>query len=149
MIAKIVPFLAILFAALTFVGPAAHLFSLPNKIGMNQADYFTAQDAYKRWDLLGWTYLGSLGFMLALAIMRRGEGASFWLAAAGFVFTVLSLVIFFIWVMPGNTATQNWTTAPENWQALRTRWEYGHAGSAAATFLALCAVAAGETLARP
>ncbi|HYD86190.1 MAG TPA: hypothetical protein VEA80_01830 [Vitreimonas sp.] len=149
MAVKLVTFFAILFAALTFVGPAAHLFSLSNKIGMNQSDYYVAQAVYRRWDLLGWSYLGSLAFTLALAIMLRGGGAAFWLASAGFALTALSLVIFFIWVMPGNSATQNWTVAPENWRTLRTNWEYGHAGSAVATFLALCAVAAASALGRP
>jgi hypothetical protein len=149
MIVKIVHLLAILFTALTFAPAAAHAFSLMNKIGMNQADYFTAQDAYRRWDLFGWSYLGALVFPLALAWMLRGSGVTFWLAAFGFVGIVAALTVFFIWVLPGNQATQNWTVAPENWQALRTRWEYGHAANAAIIFLSLCALTAAATVARP
>ncbi len=146
---KLVHFLAIIFTALTFAPAAAHLYALANKIGLDQADYYTTQLAYRRWDMFGWAYLGSLGFTLALAVMRRGEGVAFWLSAAAFAGIVLSLVIFFVWVFPGNQATQNWTVAPENWQTLRTRWEYGHAGSAGALFVSLCAVAAAATWARP
>jgi hypothetical protein len=149
MTVKVVHFLALVFTTLIFAPAAAHLFALMNKIGMNQQDYFAAQMAYRRWDLFGWPYLGALVFTLWLAILLRGQGAPFWLSAAAFGLTALSLAIFFVWVLPGNQATRNWTMAPENWEALRTRWEYGHAGSAVANFLAFCAVAAAATLARP
>lgn len=142
-------FLAIVFLALIFAPAAAHAFALMNKIGMSQQDYYTAQLAYRRWDLFGWTYLGALIFTLWLALASRGGApAVFWLSAAALVLTVLSLVIFFIWVFPGNAATKNWTVAPENWEALRFRWEWGHFGSALANFLALCAAAAAATIAR-
>jgi hypothetical protein len=146
---KLVHFLAIVFVALTFAPSAAHAFSLMNKIGMNQGDYFTAQDAYRRWDLFGWSYLGALVFPLALAWMLRGGGLNFWLAALSFVAIVAALVVFFIWILPGNQATQNWTVAPDNWQALRTRWEYGHATNAVIIFASLCALSAAATVARP
>jgi hypothetical protein len=145
----LVYFLAIVFLALIFAPAAAHLFALRNKIGMNQPDYYIAQRAYRRWDIFGWPYLGALVFTAWLAIALRGEGAEFWLSAAALFLTALSLVIFFIWVFPGNRATRNWTVAPENWDSLRRRWEYGHAGSAGANFLALCLVTAAATLAGP
>jgi len=81
--------------------------------------------------------------------MLRGQGASFWLAAFSFVCIVAALIVFFIWVFPGNQATQNWTVAPDNWQALRTRWEYGHAANSLIIFASLCAVSAAATVARP
>lgn len=41
---------------------------------------------------------------------------------------------------PANRATQNWTTLPENWMALRAQWEYSHAASAVLNLAALVAV---------
>lgn len=146
---KLVHFLAILFTVLTFAPTAAHLFSLANKMGMSQADYFTAQLAYRRWDIFGWAYLGALAATLTLAVMLRGGGGAFWLIGAAFLFVALALAIFVIWVLPGNRATENWIIAPANWETLRRNWEYGHAASAAANFLALCMTAAAATLARP
>ena len=52
---------------------------------------------------------------------------------------ILSLVVFFIWVFPGNQATANWTEMPDNWEALRRQWEYGHAANAVIVFAALLA----------
>ncbi len=54
-----------------------------------------------------------------------------------------TLALFFVWTYPANQATGNWTSAPENWEQLRTQWEYSHAANAALTFVALlCAVGA-------
>jgi hypothetical protein len=142
-------FLAIVFLALIFAPAAAHAFALMNKINMDQQDYYTAQLAYRRWDMFGWPYLGALIFSCWLAVaLRDGAPAAFWLSAAAFVLTALSLVIFFVWVLPGNVATKNWTIAPANWEALRLRWEWGHFGSALANFLALCSAAAAATVGR-
>ena len=37
------------------------------------------------------------------------------------------LVAFWGFIFPVNQATQNWTMLPDNWQALRSQWEYAHA----------------------
>ncbi len=39
-----------------------------------------------------------------------------------------------------NAATENWTVMPENWEALRMQWEYGHAVNAVLTFVAFVCV---------
>ena len=52
----------------------------------------------------------------------------------------LSLAVFFAWTFPANLATENWTRMPEDWEALRRRWEYSHAANAGLLFLALCSV---------
>jgi len=55
----------------------------------------------------------------------------------------VTLAVFFAWTYPANQATGNWTSAPENWEQLRTDWEYSHAANAMITFLALlCSVGA-------
>ena len=40
-------------------------------------------------------------------------------------------------MFPANQATANWTQTPENWEALRRQWEYGHAVTALLVFVAL------------
>jgi hypothetical protein len=48
------------------------------------------------------------------------------------------LAVFFAWTYPANQATRNWTVITEDWQGLRTQWEWSHAASAVLTFTALC-----------
>lgn len=133
-------FLAIILTALALVPFGAHIFALPNKIDMAQDAYFTAQSVYNGWALFGIVLFGALAANIVVAVMSRGRGAPFALAALASLCIAATLVIFFLWTYPANQATSNWTVVPENWQALRTQWEYSHAVNAVVTFIALCAV---------
>jgi uncharacterized membrane protein len=137
---RVVQFLAIVLTALALVPAGAHLFELPNKIGLDQEPYFIVQSIYRGWALFGIVLFGALAANLVHAIMVRGQRAPFWLALLAFLLVAATLVIFFTWTWPANQATSNWTAVPENWRALRTQWEYAHAVNAVLTFLALCAV---------
>jgi hypothetical protein len=133
-------FLAIVLTALALVPAGAHLFELPNKIGLGQEEYFVVQSIYRGWALFGIALFGALAANLALAIVVRRQRAPFWLALVAFLLVAATLAIFFIWTYPANEATGNWTVVPSDWQELRTTWEYAHATNAILTFLALCAV---------
>lgn len=66
-------FLALFFAAMA-LGPAlAHLFALPNKVELPEAQYFVAQSVYRGWALLGIVVFGALLSTLALSIVLRDE----------------------------------------------------------------------------
>ena len=136
---RVVHFVAIVLAALALVPAGAHLFALPNKITMGQGQYFTAQSVYNGWALLGLVLIGALLTHGTLAVLVRGEATPFAFALAAVICFALTLVIFFVWVFPANQATQKWTTVPNDWRALRVRWEYGHAVNAFIGFAVLCA----------
>jgi hypothetical protein len=141
-------FLAIVLTALALVPAGAHLFELPNKIGLAQEPYFIVQSIYRGWALFGIVLFGALAANLWLTIVLRRQGAPFWLALAGFLLVALTLAVFFTWTYPANQATANWTVAPESWQTLRTQWEYAHATNAVLTFMALCSVTLAALTAR-
>lgn len=145
---RVVHFLAIILTALALVPVGAHLFELPRKIVLDEAAYFTVQGIYTGWALFGIVLFGALAAILATAIMLRRQPAPFRLALVAFVLVAATLVIFFVWVYPTNQATSNWTSIPENWQALRLDWEYGHAVNAVLTFLALCCITLSALLTR-
>lgn len=137
---RVVQFLALVLTALALIPAGAHLFALPNKIGLAQEQYFIAQNIYRGWALFGAVLLGSLIANLLLAVMLRGRAAPFVFAVVAFLCMAATLAVFFIWIYPANQATDNWTTIPENWAQLRLQWEYSHAGNALVTFVAFCAV---------
>ena len=136
---RAVHFVAIVLAALALVPAGAHLFALPNKIGMGQGQYFTAQSIYSGWAFLGVILVGALISNGALAMLVRDEMAPFRFALAATSCFTLSLIVFFVWVFPANQATSERTAVPNDWRVLRVRWEYGHAVSAFLCFAALCA----------
>ena len=138
---RLLRFLAVLLTALAFVPAGAHLFELPNKIGLPRDAYFVAQGLYRGWALFGLVWFGALAANLGLAVaLRRRRARAARLALAAGLLVVLSLGVFFVWTYPANLATENWTRAPADWEALRLQWEYSHAANAGLTFLALCLV---------
>jgi|SRR5512134_675084 hypothetical protein len=137
---KAMQFLAVILTALALVPAGAHLFALPNKIGLPQEQYFTVQGIYYGWALLGVILIGALLADLGLAVRQRDQRVPFRLALLAAVLMAASLLAFFTWTYPANQATENWTVAPETWQVLRRQWEFGHATSAGLQFLALCSI---------
>ena len=137
---KIAYFFALLLTALTLVPSGAHLFELPNKIGLSQEQYFVVQNIYRGWALFGFVLMGALLANLILAVMLRLRRRPFWLPLVTFLCIAGTLVIFFIWTFPANQATNNWTVVPANWAELRAQWEYSHAASAVLNFFALAAI---------
>jgi hypothetical protein len=134
---KLVLFLAVILTAVCLIPAGAHLFELPNKIGLAQDQYFIVQSIYRGWALFGAVLFPAIGAILALTIMLRRQRAAFRYALAAFV---CMAAIFFIWTYPANVATNNWTAVPDHWEALRRQWEFAHATNAVLTFLALCAL---------
>jgi hypothetical protein len=139
-----------LFLTMLTVAPGlAHLFELPNKIDLPRDAYFTVQQIYAGWAWFGVVIIAAIAANLALAWrLRRRNRRSALFAAASATLIALSLGIFFTWTFPANQATLNWTTIPEDWERLRTAWEYSHAVNAminTAAFLATAAATSGTT----
>ena len=71
MLAKPVQFLAILFMALALVPGGAHLFELPNKIGLGEDAYFAVQQIYAGWALFGIVLFGALTHAVGIFARRQ------------------------------------------------------------------------------
>jgi hypothetical protein len=148
MTARTIHFIALLCMALALVAPGAHIASLPNKIGMTEADYFVAQRAYDGWWLLGLSWVAAVIANAALSVALRDQRPAFWFALGGLIAMLATFAIFFVWTHAANQATANWTTIPENWEALRSRWEYSHAVNAFVVLAGFCSVALAVITAR-
>ncbi|HET9936785.1 MAG TPA: hypothetical protein VFQ29_10085 [Methyloceanibacter sp.] len=138
--AKLLYFLAIMLTAIALGAGLAHLFELPNKIGLGAEDYLTVQRNYDNWWIVGLIVPLAFLAVLALTIALRGTGAPFVLALVALVLLVGELATFWGFTAPVNRATENWTTLPANWQELRAQWEYSHAVRAILYVVALGAL---------
>ena len=136
----LIQFLAIILTALALVPSGAHLAALPNKMAMEQAAYFVAQQIYPGWALFGILLFGALAANLAHALVLRKVGRSFGCALASFLLIAANLAIFFVWTFPINQSTSNRAVVPENWNELRSQCECSHAANAVVTFAALVCV---------
>jgi hypothetical protein len=132
---------------LALVPSAAHFFELPGKISLEREAYFTVQTIYAGWPLFAIPIIVAIIANLASMTVqgRQGDRRAFLSAMSAALITV-SLVIFFVWVFPGNQQTANWTSQPDNWEMLRRNWEYGHATNAVIVlfaFIATCIASVG------
>jgi MFS family permease len=143
MATKASQFLAVILTALALLPGGAHLMALPAKIAMPEDPYFVVQQIYRGWALAGAVIFLAIFANVVAALLTRYNRRKWQLFGTAGVLIASTLAIFFAWTFPANQATGNWTSAPENWEQLRTQWEYSHAANAAITFLALlCAVGA-------
>ena len=131
---------ALFLTALALVPSGAHLFELPGKIALDREAYFTVQGIYAGWAWFAVPIFAAIIANMALFLAeRRRDPAAARAALVSSALIVLSLAVFFTWVFPGNQATANWTSIPDDWQARRQAWEYGHAAGALIVFGALLA----------
>ena len=131
--------LSLLIAVTTSAG-LAHLFALPNKIGLPRESYLTVQQIYRGWALLGVAFFGALGATTWLAVLARGRPA-FYPTLVAALSLAASLTVFFAFTYPVNRQTANWTLLPQHWEQLRRQWEYSHAASAVLDLTALVSFA--------
>jgi len=144
----VVHFAATTAAAIITAAGWAHLLALPNKIDMSRDDYLVAQQIYRGWALLGLVEFAALALSIYLSWLYRGSGAPFVLAIIAVASIALGLVNFFGFTYPANRATHEWTMLPDNWQVLRTQWEYSHAAGAILNVIALGSLVLAALLAR-
>jgi hypothetical protein len=133
-------FIALLSTALALGAALAHLLELPNKIGLSREQYFVVQGIYQGWNRLGLLLLIELASMLAVIVLARNDPPVWRVAIVALLCLVVAQALFWIFTYPANVSTANWTHIPDNWEALRSRWEYSHAAGAVLQGLAMSAL---------
>ena len=93
---------------------------------------------------------GAILVTAALAYLLRGDRPSFWFALAGAVLFAASLAIWFSWIAPANSVLASWKPGPvpENFHAIRNRWEMGHMAIAGVKLAGFIAIALSVLLSR-
>jgi hypothetical protein len=140
---KVALFFALMVTALA-LGPAlAHLLELPNKIALPRDAYFTVQQIYAGWSLLGVVLLVQLVSLAAVIAFADSDRRLRICAIVALLCLVGAQVLFWVFTYPANAATANWKVQPDNWEALRLQWEYSHAGGAVLQLVAMASLIIG------
>jgi hypothetical protein len=145
---RILQFVAVVLTALAFVPSGAHLFELPNKIGLPEQHYFLVQSIYRGWALFGVVIIAAIATNLLVAARLWHKGKPFWPSLAAGLILAATLLVFFEWTYPANQATNNWTVLTTDWEMLRSQWELSHGINAVLTFIALCCAALTQIVGR-
>lgn len=131
---------SIVAVALAWAPAAAHLFERRAKLALDRDEYRVAQTLYRGWAGFGFAVAAALVATGGLAWTGRGHP---WFVPSAIAFLALvgTQVVFWARTAPANRATENWTVLPDDWEAVRTRWEGSHALTAALDLVALIGLA--------
>jgi hypothetical protein len=140
MFLKCLGLLAVVSVAIYLVPGGAHFFELANKMAMSQSEYMTVQKIYAGWSSFGVAIVAALLLTLLHTFMVRRDRTAFLLSLIAFLCLAATQGIFWTFTYPMNVASNQWTAAPADFEAVRRQWEYSHAVNAALTFAALVTV---------
>ena len=132
-----------LLATALLAGPLfCHLLEMPSKMALPAGLWLPVQQTL--YDMFGPVsapieLIAILSTALLALLLRRRDGAAFWLTALAALLLAGHLVAWFAVVDPVNRLIDGWTpaTLPAGWTAARDRWEWGHAAGAALVLPAL------------
>jgi len=130
----------IVMVALCLVPAGAHFFELINKMSLSPVTYMTVQKIYAGWAYFGISIITALLLTSIHAFTMRNDRVAFLMSVTAFLCLAATQVIFWMFTYPINAATNNWTIAPEAFEAARQQWEYSHAVNAVLTFVAFVAI---------
>ncbi len=131
---------ALLATAIALGGALAHAFELSSKIGMNRADYFTAQRLYDGWNQLALVLAFQFAGITAIVAVHRRDRHVLEYTLVALLGLLGAQAVFWIWTYPANVATSNWTVQPDNWENLRRHWEFSHLAGAIFQLIAMIAL---------
>lgn len=130
--------LGLAFVATT--APIAHVLEMASKFTLSGPLWLDIeQHLYRGWGpVFGPIEILALLSSLWLLLKSRTEPRAFRAFAIATACYALMLLAFFVFNAPANAALNGWTpaTLPENWTAVRARWEIGHAISALLSVIA-------------
>ena len=115
-------------------------FELTNKMSLSPVAYMTVQKIYAGWAFFGIPIITALLLTSIHTFTMRNDRAAFLMSVTAVLCLAATQVIFWIFTYPINVATNNWTIAPEAFEAARRQWEYSHAVNAVLTFVAFVAI---------
>jgi hypothetical protein len=143
-------FLALLTMALSLGPSFAHLLEAPPRLTVwtpelwREATVLNGQFAY--FAIIGAPLdVGSVLLGAVVAIVIRHRRPAFWLAMAATVLFATSLATWFAVVAPMNAILAHWGPGPipDNFEAVRNRWEAGHIVISAIKVVGLSCMIAG------
>jgi ABC-type xylose transport system permease subunit len=142
-------------AALSLGPSFAHVLEAPPRLAIwppelwREATVFHGQ--FQLFAIIGGPLdVGAILGTALLAYALRHERPSFQLALAGCLLFASSLGVWFAWVAPANSVLATWAPGPipEDFHAIRNRWETGHMAVAGLKLLGFLATALAVTSVR-
>jgi cytochrome bd-type quinol oxidase subunit 2 len=123
-------YLTALFALIPLSVLLYNLFEMPVKMNLSKERY---QDVQGFTTNLSWLIAFEIAAMIMtviLILIEKKKKRTFIHLLIALICFVISIALFFIFILPADLTTSNWSNLPTDWEPLRTQWEYSNAGRA-------------------
>ncbi len=124
-------FLTIFFSAITLSALIVQLLELRVNINVTKEGCRIVPGIYRRWVWLGIFEIGSAFLTGIWAFKEKEIESTFTYLMISFVCFAVSTVIFFLFTLPVNLTTSDWTQMRQGCDLVRQKWDYSHAINAA------------------
>ncbi|KAB0264416.1 anthrone oxygenase family protein [Microvirga brassicacearum] len=162
---QVLEVLTVVLTAVAMTFALAHAAELPGKMRLNKETYLAVQPIYyPGFTIGGFSEPASTIAVIVLMFFTPFASAAFWWIAAALISLLVMQLVYWTTTHPVNKLwlkdqklkgagagffsigqNQRDTRDPEDWQALRNRWEYSHVVRAGLALLGLCLLVIGVT----
>jgi ABC-type Fe3+ transport system permease subunit len=121
---NILRFVTVLFIVLPLSSLLWDMFEMPAMFNLSKDNYQLLQGFTNS---LTWLVIFEiLGVFLTVVLIRveKKKKRTYRNLLVALICFAVSIALFFIFVLPADITTENWTAMPDNWDALRGQWEY-------------------------
>ena len=146
---RVLRFVVVMLAALSFAVAVGHLMQLPARMGWDQYLWVgsTVQGGFYRLSGPIGTLLQAaalIGLIVLAALERRHRTLGFALTSMAALLYGAGLVFWWLLVYPANVELATWVNGPvpDNWTVWRASWEWGHAANGVAQLLGFAGLVA-------
>lgn len=147
MVLKIWRLVTLILVALFMGLEFAHALELPAKMQYDATLYVTIQNSLYQYFGApapgAFVTVGAVLSAIALTLLLRKHHPAFWCSLGGTLCLVIAFpLIFFLQIEPVNIVIRQASASslPNNWEQLRTQWEFAHAANFFLTFVGFSAL---------
>lgn len=123
-------YLTVLFIVIPLSALLWDLFEFPAKFDLSKDNYQSLRNFSSSLSWLVVFEIAGLIMTLILLLIEKKKKRTYRNLLVALICFAVSITLFFIFILPENISTENWTTMPDNWNDLRTQWEYAAAARA-------------------
>ena len=127
-------FLTMLFALIPLSVLLSNLFEMPDKINLSKDNYEVIQGYSSELVWLVLFEIGALIMTIVLIVIEKKKKRTYKHLLLALICFAVSITLFFIFILPADITTNNWSDFPTDWQPLRAQWEYSNAIRAILSF---------------
>lgn len=131
-------FVTLIFAVITLSALLSRLLELPGKMELTKENYQVVQSIYGDWIVEGFCEGAAIVLTIFLSIIERRKKRTRILLIVAWSLFLISVAVFFIFTVPVDKATENWSVLPADWEVLRSQWEYSYAARALLNLTGFC-----------